>query len=101
MRAGARSTAAVQSARASSLICTRAGANWDVVEAVWQQAFESMLRADPATHSVLVAEPNTASADFRQHYAELMFERFHAPGLFFAKHAVLASYPLPLHCCCK
>ena len=70
--------------------------DWAVMEAVWDNALggSTALFPDPREQAVLIAESVFAPAADRGKYAELLFEKFEVPALYFARRAVLAAFTL-------
>eukprot|EP01006_Ploeotia_vitrea_P057700 TRINITY_DN68199_c5_g8_i1.p1 TRINITY_DN68199_c5_g8~~TRINITY_DN68199_c5_g8_i1.p1 ORF type:complete len:382 (-),score=9.81 TRINITY_DN68199_c5_g8_i1:85-1080(-) len=65
--------------------------NWSDMEKVWQHLYQE-LRILPEEHSVLLTEAPLTPAKNRERTAEIFFETFNAPALFFSVQAVLALY---------
>ena len=66
--------------------------DWDLLQSVWDHAFQKRLLANAAEHPVLLAQPPGAGRGDLEKACELMFERFSVPALFLAKNPVLSSF---------
>jgi len=66
--------------------------DWEVVEALWDSAFEERLRVKPAEHPMMLAEPSHNDKALREKTVEMMFEIYSPPAVFLAKNAALSSF---------
>lgn len=73
--------------------------NWDDVEIIWHHTFYNELRVSPEEHAVLIAEPtilnnngDNSSRYDREKTAEIFFEKFRSPAVYFADQSVLSLY---------
>ena len=73
--------------------------DWDALESYWRHVMEDRLAMNPAEHPVLLADAVLAPKADRARWAELMFEKFRAPGVFIGKEPVLAWCVLAPSCC--
>ncbi|KAJ6749284.1 hypothetical protein OIU79_030225, partial [Salix purpurea] len=64
-------------------------ADWDIVDSIWDHAFRECLLIDPKEHPMLLAEPSSNSQQQRERTAELMFEKYTAPALFFGEECCM------------
>jgi actin-related protein len=71
--------------------------DWDTLELVLRHTFSSELRADPAVHPLLIAEPLLNPRASREKLAELLFKTFDVPALYMADAAVLALAAVAEH----
>jgi len=66
---------------------------WDAMELIWEHVYsKSNVNAKMDEHPVLLTEPPHNPRTHRDKTAELFFETFRAPALFFAPPAVLSLY---------
>jgi actin-related protein len=66
--------------------------DWDALEAVWQHAYDSCLRTSASDHPLMITESAWAEPAQREKMAELAFEKFGVPALYFAPSPVLAAF---------
>ena len=65
--------------------------NWEDMEAVWRHVFEE-LKVNPREHPVLLTEPPNNPIGNRIRTAQIFFENFQVPKLFFHPSSVLSLY---------
>lgn len=65
--------------------------NWADMESVWRQVY-SELKISPQDHNVLITEASLNPFSNRAKIAEVFFETFGVPGIFFENQAVLSLY---------
>ena len=65
--------------------------NWDDMEAVWRHVFE-LLNVNPREHPVMLTEPPNNPIGNRIRTAQMFFENFQVPKLFFHPSSVLSLY---------
>lgn len=65
--------------------------NWDNMEAIWQHIFDE-LKVSAKEHPILLTEAPLNPYKNRIKMADLFFEKFSAPKLFFQQQAVLSLY---------
>ena len=65
--------------------------NWESMELIWRNIFED-LKVNPKEHPVLLTEPPNNPFANRQRIAEIFFEKFDVPQLFFHTTPALALY---------
>jgi len=66
---------------------------WDAMEKIWEHIYSrTLLNAKLDEHPVLLTECPLNPNKNRQHMAELFFETFRAPAVFFSAPAVLSLY---------
>ena len=56
--------------------------DWEAMEAIWRQIFDE-LKVDPKHHPVLLTEPPNNPLNNRHTIAQIFFEKFNVPQLFF------------------
>jgi len=66
--------------------------DWDRVEALWSHALNELAPHSAVEHPLLVSVSATDSASARAKYAELLFERFDAPCIFFGPQPMLSAF---------
>jgi len=66
--------------------------NWDDMEKIWHNIFESGLEVSPEDHHVLLADSPLNTAENRAKMQEIMFEALNVPGLYIANQAALTVY---------
>ena len=66
--------------------------DWDALEALWDHAYFSRLRADPTEHPLLFSEPAWNPSKIREKLLELAFEKYNVPAFYLARSAVLSAY---------
>ncbi|CAH8611705.1 unnamed protein product [Schistosoma guineensis] len=64
----------------------------DGLSLVWYYMFMKELRTNPENHPVLISEYPLLPKFNREKLAEMVFEKFHMPGLFFTDQSALALY---------
>nr|CAH8865856.1 unnamed protein product [Trichobilharzia regenti] len=64
----------------------------DELSIVWYYMFMKELRTNPEHHPVLVSEYPLLPKYNREKLAEMIFEKFHMPGLYFTDQSALALY---------
>jgi len=64
---------------------------WGDMQKLWKQAYEE-LNTEPSEHPVLLTEAPLNPRRNREKAAEIFFESFSAPALFFSTQAVLSLY---------
>lgn len=67
-------------------------ADWQSMTELWEIAYREGLQATPADHPVLLTEAPLNPYKNRNQTAEIFFENFNVPALFFAPQPVLALY---------
>ena len=65
--------------------------NWDDMEALWGYTFDQ-LKVSAKEHPVLLTEPPLNPYSNRIKTADLFFEKFGAPKIFFQQQGVLSLY---------
>src|SRR4051812_42298610 len=65
--------------------------DWDVMEQIWNYAFHSRLRVEPAEHPLFCTEPSWNAKENRHKLAELAFEKFQFPAFFLASDAAMTA----------
>jgi actin-related protein len=65
--------------------------NWEDMEAIWRHVFDE-LKVDPREHPVLLTEPPNNPLGNRIKTAQIFFESFQVPKLFFHPSSVLSLY---------
>ena len=65
--------------------------NWDDMEAIWRHVFEE-LKVNPREHPILLTEPPNNPIGNRIKTAQMFFENFQVPKLFFHPSSVLSLY---------
>jgi len=66
--------------------------DWDLLQGLWEYAFQKKLSTKAADHPVLLARPPGATRADMEKACELMFEKLSVPALFLAKNPVLSSF---------
>ncbi|KAJ3054299.1 Actin-like 6A [Rhizophlyctis rosea] len=66
--------------------------DWDALEALWDHAYFSRLRADPTEHALLFSEPAWNPSKNREKLLELAFEKYNVPAFYLARSAVLSAF---------
>lgn len=66
--------------------------DWDAMERIWDFAFSKILRVDPKEHRIHMTEAYLNPIHHREKMAEILFETFKIPALYFAIPAVLSLY---------
>lgn len=66
--------------------------NWDDMEKIWTHLYTSQLRVATEEHPVLLTEAPLNPLQNREKAAEIFFESFNVPALFFSMQAVLSLY---------
>ncbi|KAJ3040704.1 Actin-like 6A [Rhizophlyctis rosea] len=66
--------------------------DWDALEALWDHAYYTRLRADPTEHPLLFSEPSWNPRDVREKLLELAFEKYNLPAFYLARSAVLSAF---------
>ena len=66
--------------------------DWDRVEALWSAALRDMDPSGSVHHPMLVSTSEVEDRSARARYAELLFERFEAPCVFFAPQPMLSAF---------
>mmetsp|Transcript_34825 Transcript_34825/g.98733 ORF Transcript_34825/g.98733 Transcript_34825/m.98733 type:complete len:456 (-) Transcript_34825:223-1590(-) len=66
--------------------------DWDIIESLWDTAFNERLRLNPSHHPMMLAEPSNNERTKREKAVEMMFEIYSPPALFLGKNAALASF---------
>ncbi|KAH8872878.1 actin [Schistosoma japonicum] len=64
----------------------------DGLSLVWYYMFMKELRTSPENHPVLISEYPLLPKFNREKLAEMVFEKFHMPGLYFTDQSALALY---------
>lgn len=66
---------------------------WDYMETIWNHIYSKQnLNTNPSEHPVLLTEPPHNPKSNRSATAEIFFETYRAPALFFSPPAVLSLY---------
>ena len=65
--------------------------DWESMEAIWKHIFDD-LKINPKEHPVLLTEPPNNPFDNRNRIAEIFFEKFDVPMLFFHTQPALSLY---------
>ena len=65
--------------------------NWDDMEAVWRHCFDE-LKVNPREHPILLTEPPLNPISNRIKTAQMFFENFQVPKIFFHPSSVLSLY---------
>lgn len=66
--------------------------DWDAFESLWEHSFRQCFRTTAIEHPLLLSESAWASSVDREKMAELAFEKFGAPALYFSSTAVLSVF---------
>ncbi|XP_075510867.1 actin-related protein 2-like isoform X10 [Primulina tabacum] len=66
--------------------------NWDDMEHVWDHAFFSELKVDPAQCKIFLTDPPLNPSKNREKMVEVMFEKYNFAGVFIQIQAVLTLY---------
>jgi len=66
--------------------------NWEDMEVVWKSIYTKLKIANPQEHNVLITEPALNPYQNREKIAEVFFESFGVPGIYFENQAVLSLY---------
>ena len=66
--------------------------DWGEMEKIWEYTFDKVLRIDPKEQGVLLTEAYLNPIHHREKMAEIMFETFNVPALYFALPSVLSLY---------
>mmetsp|Transcript_15313 Transcript_15313/g.21850 ORF Transcript_15313/g.21850 Transcript_15313/m.21850 type:complete len:392 (-) Transcript_15313:330-1505(-) len=66
--------------------------DWDDMEKIWEHVFSKLDIKDRNKYPVLLTEPPLNPSRNRERIAEIFFEKFGSPALFFAPPAVLSLY---------
>lgn len=69
---------------------------WHVVEKMFEAAFQDRMHVRPQEHPMMLVQGTSATRATRQKWAELAFETFETPAVFFGHGAVLAWYVRPV-----
>ncbi|CAH8548868.1 unnamed protein product [Schistosoma turkestanicum] len=64
----------------------------DNLSLVWYYMFMKELRTNPENHPILISEYPLLPKFNREKLAEMIFEKFHMPGLYFTDQSALALY---------
>jgi len=65
--------------------------DWNEMEHIYRYIFDQ-LKVNPKEHPILLTEPPLNPVQNRQKLAEMMFETFNVPSLFFQSTSVLSLY---------
>ena len=68
--------------------------NWDDAEKIWGHIFINELRVAPEEHNIMIIESPNNPKQNREKIAEIMFETFNVPGLYFENSAKLSLYSI-------
>ncbi len=71
--------------------------DWDVMEELWDYAFNRELRVSVNEHAVLLTEPQLNPKPNREKMTQIMFEKFEVPAMYVANPAVLALLAINRH----
>ena len=63
--------------------------DWDAYEQLWTYVFDKQLRLSAKEHPLLLCEPAHSTKEQREKLAQLAFEKFEVPALYFGKSPVL------------
>ena len=63
--------------------------DWDNIEKIYKFILDDELRSKPKEHNIMITEPLMNPRKNREKLAQIMFETFNIPGLFFENTAVL------------
>jgi centractin len=66
--------------------------NWEEMELIWHHVYTHELKTEAEEHPVLFTEAPMNPRANREDAAQILFESFNVPALFFALQAVLALY---------
>ncbi|KAJ0232858.1 hypothetical protein HA466_0287610 [Hirschfeldia incana] len=66
--------------------------NWDDMEKIWNHTFYNELRVAPEEHAMLLTEAPHNPSTNRERITPIMFDSFHASGIYVAIEAVLSHY---------
>jgi actin len=66
--------------------------NWEDMQEIWNHAFCNELRVRPADHPILLTEKPKSPREQRDRSAQVMFETFNVPAVYFAIDAELVMY---------
>ena len=64
--------------------------NWDLMEKYWYKSIYDYLKCDPEEHIFVLTEPTMNPPENRENIAEIFFETFNVPGLYFGDQAFLS-----------
>jgi actin-related protein len=62
------------------------------MEKIWDNTFKTILKVDPSEHNILITEVSMNPKENRAKMAEIIFEKFNAPGLYIVNPAELALF---------
>ena len=66
--------------------------DWNAMEKILDYLFMTELRVDPSEHNVMLTESFVNTKPKREKMAQILFETFNVPGLYFSKTAPLSLY---------
>ena len=66
--------------------------NWDLMEKYWYKSIYDYLKCDPEEHIFFLTEPTLNPPENRENIAEIFFETFNVPGLYFGDQAFLSLF---------
>jgi actin-related protein len=66
--------------------------DWDGAECMFSLSIEKHLHLDPRDHPIMYVEPTIAPLADREKMAQLLFERFECPAIYFGRSGVLSAF---------
>ncbi|VDP69632.1 unnamed protein product [Echinostoma caproni] len=70
--------------------------NFEELAIIWQYMYAKELRTNPADHPVLITEYPVLPQYHRERMAEMAFEKFSVPAIYFSNQSVLSLYAVGL-----
>ena len=66
--------------------------DWNDMEKILDYLFTTELKVDPSDHNVMITESSINTNPKKEKMAQILFETFNVPGLYFSKTAPLSLY---------